>query len=106
MKTSKPSNNIARPVAVPTRQVRHISTNKVPLRKTDSVLSIQPVKACSAAPSQPYEKSTVIVVTKPPLSVADVDKPDTGKIFLIPEYANEIYAYLRQLEVIFMLNDL
>lgn len=102
MKTSKPSTNVIRQVAVPTRQVRQITTNKIPLRKTGPVLSVQSVKEQTSSPGHPDKKSTVIVIPEPPLSVADVDKPDTGKIFLIPEYANEIYAYLRQLEVIFI----
>lgn len=99
LKPAKPSTNIVRPVAAPTRQVRQVSTNKVPVRKTESVLSVQSVKKTrSSTPRYSDKKSTVILVPKPPLSVVDVDKPDTGKIFLIPEYANEIYAYLRQLE--------
>lgn len=98
LKTSKPSTTITRPVAVPARQIKQASTNKVPLRKTESVLSVQSVKVRPSTPIQPDSKSTAVVVPKPPQTVVDVDKPDTGKIFLIPEYANEIYAYLRQLE--------
>lgn len=104
LKTSKPS-TVSHPVAVPTRQVRQISTNKIPLRKTESVLSVQSVKAHPSSPSHRDPKSTVIIVSEPPQTVVDVDKPDIGKIFLIPEYANEIYAYLRQLEDQFTIEE-
>lgn len=35
----------------------------------------------------------------PAKPVEDIDKKDEGKLFLVPEYANEIYNYLRYLEV-------
>lgn len=31
--------------------------------------------------------------------VEDIDKDDRGDPFLLPEYVNDIYAYLRDLEV-------
>lgn len=42
----------------------------------------------------------VIVPQTPSVDIGhDIDKDDEGKPFLVPEYANEIYSYLRQLEV-------
>ncbi|XP_054277599.1 G2/mitotic-specific cyclin-B2-like [Macrosteles quadrilineatus] len=37
-------------------------------------------------------------VGQPLENVVDIDKEDAGKPFLVSEYANEIYCYLRQLE--------
>ena len=33
------------------------------------------------------------------LGVEDLDRDDKGDPFLLPEYVNDIYAYLRDLEV-------
>jgi hypothetical protein len=33
------------------------------------------------------------------IGVEDIDKDDKGDPFLVPEYVNDIYAYLRELEV-------
>lgn len=40
-----------------------------------------------------------VAVIQPLENVIDIDKEDAGKPFLVPEYANEIYTYLRELEV-------
>lgn len=34
-----------------------------------------------------------------PKSVNNIDENDEGKIFLVPEYVNDIYKYLRYMEV-------
>jgi hypothetical protein len=33
------------------------------------------------------------------IGVEDIDKDDKGDPFLVPEYVNDIYAYLREVEV-------
>jgi hypothetical protein len=39
------------------------------------------------------------VASSSSVAVEDIDKDDNGDQFLLPEYVNDIYAYLRELEV-------
>uniref|UniRef100_A0A1B6KGT7 Cyclin N-terminal domain-containing protein n=1 Tax=Graphocephala atropunctata TaxID=36148 RepID=A0A1B6KGT7_9HEMI len=44
-------------------------------------------------------------IPQPTLGVEDIDKEDAGNPFLVPEYANEIYSYLRHLEATFPIKE-
>lgn len=39
------------------------------------------------------------VTSSSSIPVEDIDKDDKGDPFLLPEYVNDIYAYLREVEV-------
>uniref|UniRef100_A0A1B6LMJ4 Cyclin N-terminal domain-containing protein n=1 Tax=Graphocephala atropunctata TaxID=36148 RepID=A0A1B6LMJ4_9HEMI len=44
-------------------------------------------------------------IPQPTLGVEDIVKEDAGNLFLVPEYANEIYSYLRHLEATFPIKE-
>jgi hypothetical protein len=57
--------------------------------KTKSVL--KKAFSTSSIPNKVASSSSV--------AAEDIDKDDKGDPFLLPEYVNDIYAYLRELEV-------
>lgn len=57
-------------------------------------------KSDSTVVTRSKEVTVAVVAPLPAVdSVQDIDKGDLGMPFLVPEYANEIYSYLRHLEV-------
>jgi hypothetical protein len=64
----------------------------VPISKT--LRSKSTLKKAFSTSSIPKE-----VVSSSLVAVEDIDKDDNGDPFLVPEYVNDIYAYLREVEV-------
>jgi len=88
---------------------------RIPLNVVDENAGVQPfaknavagdLKAKKAAGSRiplPLTRSNSLKATgfsslALPVSVEDIDAADANNVFLSPEYVNDIYAYLRQLE--------
>lgn len=77
-KPAQPKLNVVKPFA---------SGRTLGLKKSDSTVVTRPKEVAVVAPLPAFD------------SVQDIDKGDLGMPFLVPEYANEIYSYLRHLEV-------
>lgn len=90
-----------------------------PLKGVSSNAIVKPKLQYSASTGRrlskipvPAKVATVQEVSpkSPPPSVEDIDKDDGDNVFLAPEYVNDIYRYLRKLEVrsfviVFMVNS-
>jgi hypothetical protein len=65
-----------------------------PVLITKSLRSKSALKKAFSTSSIPNE-----VTSSSSIPVEDIDKDDKGDPFLLPEYVNDIYAYLREVEV-------
>lgn len=66
----------------------------------------EPVPATTAMENKPRLKKSFSTSSIPKeitssisVGVEDIDRDDKGDPFLLPEYVNDIYAYLREMEV-------